>query len=206
MGRIGRPTKDEALALVEGLLDHAGRAFVRDGYRATTIEAVAAAADVSKKTIYAQFGDKAGLFRAVFQKIAAERGKFLILGDPGPGREGLIRRGTVIVEGAFEAHTVAFNRLLMREGAEFPELQQITQEITRVHVIEPLTIYLRREFPEIPPEHLQFLAESFINLLLGRYVSLVSQADHGPLRTWYTEQRIADVCDLFLAGCAALNR
>lgn len=48
------------------MIDAATRLFVRDGYVVTTIEVVAAEADVSAKTVYDAFGTKAGLLRAVW--------------------------------------------------------------------------------------------------------------------------------------------
>jgi AcrR family transcriptional regulator len=51
------------------------RLFGRDGYAATSIEAVAAEAGVTKGAAYHHFGGKSGLFRAVFvrqeQELAA---------------------------------------------------------------------------------------------------------------------------------------
>ncbi|EZP71073.1 putative TetR family transcriptional regulator [Sphingomonas paucimobilis] len=201
MKRTGRPTKEESRVLTGDLLGVAAEMFLDRGYRATSIEAVAAEARVAKKTIYAQFGGKAGLFRAVYQSIAERRGKLLPLGDPGPGREGLIRRAEAIVEGAFERHALQFNQLLMREGASFPELQQITAEITEIHISAPLKAYFARELPDASDDRLSFLAEAFINVLLGRYIGLVSQPGISSLRAWYTKERIEALCDLYWHGC-----
>ena len=46
------------------VVEAAGRLFVERGYRATTIESIAHAADVSVETIYKRFGSKAGLLKA----------------------------------------------------------------------------------------------------------------------------------------------
>jgi AcrR family transcriptional regulator len=47
------------------LLDGALEVFAADGYTRASIDAIARAAGVSSRTIYNQFGDKAGLFEAV---------------------------------------------------------------------------------------------------------------------------------------------
>lgn len=47
------------------IIDAAERRFVRDGYAATTIAAVASDADVSADMIYKSFGGKPGLVRAI---------------------------------------------------------------------------------------------------------------------------------------------
>ncbi|MCD0443458.1 TetR/AcrR family transcriptional regulator [Glycomyces sp. A-F 0318] len=55
--RRGRPDKREAI------LRAASRVFGREGYARATVDAIAAEAGVSKKTIYNHFEDKAELFR-----------------------------------------------------------------------------------------------------------------------------------------------
>jgi AcrR family transcriptional regulator len=46
--------------------------FARDGYARASIDVIAAAAEVSTRTLYNHFGDKAGLFRAVIQESATK--------------------------------------------------------------------------------------------------------------------------------------
>lgn len=53
-----------AEATRQRVVEAANRLFVERGYRATTIESVADAADVSVETIYKRFGNKAGLLKA----------------------------------------------------------------------------------------------------------------------------------------------
>jgi AcrR family transcriptional regulator len=47
------------------VIDTARELFLRDGYGATTIAAIARAADVSPESIYKGFGSKPGLLRAI---------------------------------------------------------------------------------------------------------------------------------------------
>ena len=47
------------------IIDTAERMFLRDGYSATTVQAIAGAAGVSADTIYKSFGGKPGLIRAI---------------------------------------------------------------------------------------------------------------------------------------------
>ena len=53
------------------VVEAASRLFVERGYRSTTIEAVAAAADVSVETVYKRFGNKAGLLKAAREVAVA---------------------------------------------------------------------------------------------------------------------------------------
>lgn len=58
--------REQARRTRASVLDAARRTFLAKGYAATTIAAVAAAAEVSVDTIYKQFRGKAGLLKAVY--------------------------------------------------------------------------------------------------------------------------------------------
>ncbi len=60
--RRGRP-KD--LGKRQAILDAATQLFLEHGFVGTSMDAVAASADVSKLTVYAHFADKDGLFQAI---------------------------------------------------------------------------------------------------------------------------------------------
>jgi AcrR family transcriptional regulator len=67
--------QQQAAATRQAVLDAAERLFVRDGYPATTMEAIAEEADVSVKTVYLPFATKSGLLRALWD--------LRLKGDPG---------------------------------------------------------------------------------------------------------------------------
>ena len=54
------------------ILDAATILFLRDGYLATSMDQIAAAASVSKQTVYKQFADKQSLFREIVTGTVAE--------------------------------------------------------------------------------------------------------------------------------------
>ena len=58
--------QQQAAATRRAILEAAERLFLRDGYPATTMEAIAAEADVSLKTAYLPFSTKSGLLRALW--------------------------------------------------------------------------------------------------------------------------------------------
>lgn len=63
--RAGSPHKRELI--VRAALD----VFVRDGYARASVDAIAAQAGVSKRTIYDYYGDKKALFLATIEQISA---------------------------------------------------------------------------------------------------------------------------------------
>jgi AcrR family transcriptional regulator len=64
----------------ERILDAAGRLFYEEGIHATGVEAIAAAAGVTKKTIYDRFGSKDALIEA-YLRARGERWRAFLLAD-----------------------------------------------------------------------------------------------------------------------------
>src|SRR5512133_1554824 len=58
--------REQAAATRRAILDAAERLFVRDGYAATTMSAIAREAGVALKTVYVVFETKSGLLRALW--------------------------------------------------------------------------------------------------------------------------------------------
>ena len=67
--RGGRPTREDAAQLGERIIAVATGQFLGHGFGATSIEGVAIAAGISKRTFYHRFRDKPGLFRAVMRQV-----------------------------------------------------------------------------------------------------------------------------------------
>src|SRR3954468_14576989 len=72
--RLGR--RAESIEQTRGRIIAASRDLLaRAGYRSTSLEEVARAADVTRATVYYQFGSKAGLLEAVVGAIQRRRGQ-----------------------------------------------------------------------------------------------------------------------------------
>src|SRR6516225_5698919 len=61
--------REQAAGTRRRILDAAQRLFERDGYAATSMSAIAAAAGVSLKTVYLAFETKSGLLRALWHLL-----------------------------------------------------------------------------------------------------------------------------------------
>lgn len=68
----GRPTRVESEAIERRLREAAVDAFATNGFEATTMEAVAAAAGITKRTLYAKYPDKQALFASVIPQALAD--------------------------------------------------------------------------------------------------------------------------------------
>jgi AcrR family transcriptional regulator len=89
--------QQQAAATRRGILEAAERLFERQGYPATTMEAIAGAAGVALKTVYVAFTTKSGLLRALWDLLlkgdqdeaaVAERPWFrAVVDEPDPQRQ-----------------------------------------------------------------------------------------------------------------------
>lgn len=112
--RAGRPASETKR---KAIVDAAVASFFDRGYAATSIEQVAAVADVSKVTVYNQFGDKRGLFTAaVEQECERIRGYFTVPSVPnGTLRERLTEIGKAMVTFLSRPEMVQFERRIAAE-------------------------------------------------------------------------------------------
>lgn len=67
-GRRGRPTAERVVAIDAAIKAAALDLFVEAGFEAATMDAIAAAAKVSKGTLYARYDSKEPLFRAILEE------------------------------------------------------------------------------------------------------------------------------------------
>lgn len=57
------------------VLDHTATRFARTGYEATSIDDIVTATGLHRGSLYATFGSKRGLFRAVLRRAVDQRGE-----------------------------------------------------------------------------------------------------------------------------------
>lgn len=147
--RRGRPSAEETRRRSAHLLQVARGIFVRRGYRATTMDEVAAAAGVTKRTLYAWHQDKEALFRACVM-LGAERFPRLEPDadcDVGPALEAYV---LALHAELTREDSYGMGALFLREAADFPELAGSIQRGHLDFLIEPLARFLRRHGLEEP--------------------------------------------------------
>lgn len=203
--KSGRPSSLTAARLREHILDVATELFLRYGYGSTSIEAVARAARISKRTFYHRFDDKAELFRAVVQRIIEDLhppADVPVIGD-GTLRENLQHVAALILQGALSGHGLALYRLVAAEAARFPELAAIATEaggrqeaITIVSGL--LARHARAENLALPDP--TFAAEHFLQMIITipqrRAMGLGAPLTPEEIQAW-----VHGTVDLFLNGC-----
>ena len=114
------------------ILDAATSLFLRNGFRATSMDEVASLAGVSKQTVYKQFTDKEHLFREIIAGVTPEADAIAAIlttafGEaPAASRDELearLRRmARVYLDGVLRPEVLALRRLLISEAEQFPDL------------------------------------------------------------------------------------
>jgi len=111
----------------EQILQGAMQVFLQRGYAGTSMDRVAAIANVSKQTIYSHFQDKEGLFTALIERVTigrlqAELGEELWEGEPEPT---LRRLATAYLQKIGDEEYLSLLRVVIGESVQFPELAQL---------------------------------------------------------------------------------
>jgi TetR/AcrR family transcriptional regulator, mexJK operon transcriptional repressor len=109
------------------VLEAATTLFLRNGYRATTMDEIAEAARVSKRTVYNNFTNKEALFREVVmaatgiaERLAADAAAELA--DPDDLPTALFALAQRLALTATNPQVVRLRRLLVGEAHRFPDL------------------------------------------------------------------------------------
>ena len=200
--RRGRPTNADAPLREAELIDAAARAFLLRGYAGASMDHIAAAARVSKATIYARFGNKAALFEAVaLHSVASMRSDVRSIATKGRQPVDVLTDFALrITSEVADAERIAVLRLAIAAKDSFPDIAR------RLHghiadTVAPITEYLHtlRDAGYRIDDPAR-LAQHFINLANGglRFLLTDDFADAAFRRQW-----VSGVVALFLRGIQA---
>lgn len=156
----------------ERILDAAHRVFLRSGYGAATVDAIATAARVSKATIYTRFDSKQAMFAAVIQRECRACSRRMALDEAADTPDlaaALHRVADTLLDIILLPQNLAIQRLVIAEMPRFPELGAVFYESGPAVTLSNLAAFLDREKDR---SHLRFkdatvAAQQFISLLRG---------------------------------------
>jgi len=207
MIRCGRPRKGEELLSRDRLLDTALKLFLEYGYGNLSLETIAREGRVSMRTIYSQFGGKAGLFGAVIKRCSDPFVTVLSEESDMEDRpeEALVAFARQFLHGITRPDAVRIRAILIGEALHFPDLALQFYEQGPQRTLGHLAQFFARQqqagyFAAIDPHVLadQFLSalrsERFQKLQLG----LEPTPDEGEIDIWARQTTL-----MFLHGCLA---
>jgi TetR/AcrR family transcriptional repressor of mexJK operon len=175
------------------ILDAATTLFLREGYLATSMDQIAAAAAVSKQTVYKQFADKQSLFREIVTGTVAE------VSDPVAEQVTSLRDSTdlpadlqvlarALLAQVIQPQVMQLRRLVIGEAGRFPELGRLFYDSGPGRTIDALAATfeslaargtLRLEDAHLAAEHFNWLVMStpLNRVMLCGDAELPAQAD-----------------------------
>jgi AcrR family transcriptional regulator len=203
MIKCGRPAKGNECLSRDRLLDAALELFLEHGYGNLSMETIARHAHVSMRTIYSQFGGKAGLFGALIRRCSDQ---FVIsLSDEESPEQVLNTFAQKFLYYVTKPDAVRIRAILIAESPHFPDLATEFYEQGPQRTLEYLTQFFTTQqrtghFVELNP---RFMAEQFISVLRGErlqqlQLGLATTPDEQEIKIWAQQ-----ATHLFLYGCIA---
>lgn len=153
----------------EKVLAAAFDVFAAKGFDGATMAEIAAAAEVSKRTLYERYADKADLFRALLAwgargnlPASLPEGKF-------DAEEALVRHAEAVLSAMMRPESIDLMRIVAGATPRFPEIGKMFDETTRaasLKIVRALAWKLAKEKRIATPNYDDF-ASDFIGLLRG---------------------------------------
>lgn len=201
--RAGRPTREQAQARHAELLDTALDMFLDKGFELTTMEGVAAAVGMTKRTIYARYEDKAALFLAAVQR-AIERTRMSPAALDALASDDLEQTLAAVartrIADLMTPQGLKLRRVINTESYRFPEIFTLSYEQGAKPVIDFLTDLFRRHDSAgaVCVERPEMAANVFMSMVVGGPVRLLASGE--AMRQDEIEDWIGTAVRLFLNG------
>ena len=208
--RGGRPSKADAEQIGQRIIDAATELFFTLGYGATSVEAVARRAGISKRTFFHRFANKSALLSAVvhrtIDRMRPPADVPLLDGADLPA----ILRGLagLILRAALSPPAIALNRLIVAESSRFPDLASVvTNQGAIEEAVRLIAGVLEREARagNLSVDDPTFAAQQFLYMVITvpqrRAMGLGVPMTPVEIDAWPR-----DVVNLFLNGCRGWER
>lgn len=200
MIKCGRPTKGNESLSRDRLLDAALMLFLEHGYGNLKMETIARDARVSMRTIYSEFGGKAGLFGALIRRCSDQ---FVIsLSSNETVEQALEEFAEKFLYSITRPEVVRIRAILIGESPQFPDLAIQFYEQGPDRTLQHLAQFFADQqkvgyFLDFEP---RFLAEQFISAIRSERVQqlqlgLIATPDEQEIKLW-----VRQATQLFLCG------
>ncbi len=175
----GRPTRKQAEARNNQLLDTALDLFLQQGFERTTIEAITAAVGMAKRTVYARYGDKETLFRTALQRaidewiVPIDR---LREAESDNFEDSLLAIGRILVTNILSREGMRLMRITNAESIRMPEIGEHALREGTGPTVAYLADLFQRRLPErfSDPVEAADVAYAFLQLVAGGPASITA--------------------------------
>lgn len=202
--KMGRPSALESQQLDEHVKACALNLFLDYGFDGVTMEAVAKAAGITKRSLYARYSDKSQLFvdALKFSKHAwAFNASDLAQQPQASLTDALLRLADALMAQAVDPLYIKVARMAAAVADQFPDTVRRTYDIglsPRIHSIKLILLAHQDEMAPVYVDNIDLTAELFLGLISGLPARLAS---FGMIRDAAIEkQRIELAVSLFVKG------
>lgn len=201
--KAGRPTRAQAEARHEELLDTALDLFLEHGYEPTTIEMIASRVSMTKRTVYARYPDKGSLFLAAVRR-AIERQvvpREVLDGlDNGDLTHTLEAVARLRINQVMTPNGLRLHRIINTESYRFPEIFAAGYELSTAPVVGFVAGVLDRAAAagKLAPTDYDQAARAFMSMAVGGQVRAIVAGR--PPTPDQIDKRVAFTVHLLLDG------
>ncbi len=162
LARLPDPWEEKVLAAAFDV-------FAEKGFDGATMAEIAAAAEVSKRTLYERYTDKAGLFRGLLAWGARENLPAKLPEGKFNAEEALTRHAEAVLAAIMRPESIDLMRIVTAASPRFPEIGKMFDDMTRsasLKIVRALGWKLSKE-KRIHVSDYDAFASDFIGLLRG---------------------------------------
>jgi TetR/AcrR family transcriptional regulator, mexJK operon transcriptional repressor len=170
--RMGRPPKKKAGEIEEAIFSAAKELFLSVGYEATSMEAVAQAAGVSKRTLYIRHSTKEALIKSVVEdriRTWSDEASSRNSEVPEEFPESLRRHAQTFVHMLANPEVQQFDRLIATTAHRFPEIAETFYHVGYNYEVGFLTeeIVKGTRNDPVPPKDPRRAAVQLLSMIQG---------------------------------------
>lgn len=201
--RAGRPTKEQAEARHAELLDAALDHFLDRGFEQATIEAIATSVNMTKRTVYARYSDKASLFLAAvhraIDRVIVPKGSLERL-EKDDLESTLIAVARLRLKQMMTPEGIKLQRIINTESYRFPEIFMQAYERGAGPIVAFVARQLRRHAVPGSVAHSdpEMAGAAFMSQVIGGPVRYAVSGNF--LSERQIERRLAFTVKLFIEG------
>ncbi len=188
------------------IVQAATRLFLEGGFEATSMDALAAAAGVSKRTLYAHFPAKERLFEAIVTELCEEILEPLRRPETAgrPPRATLLELGRTFLGVMLSPAGLDLYRTVLAEAKRFPQLGALFYRCGHQAAAARLAAYLRDQQAQgrLRPLDPAAAAEAFLTLAAGFAYERALLCPGTQIAPAEVERWLTQAVDLFLDGLA----
>ena len=180
--RAGRPTAQRVAEIDRIILDTAMQLFLDDGVDATSMDGVAAAAGVSKGTLYARYASKDALLVTVLEHLIVQMGEQASATNymlPAGLRPRLLEYARRLCGHLGKSEYVKFNQLITSVSKTNPDIARFSSANALAGYVHTLATEMERAAHHPRPEAVNWtdLANLLIYGITGWYNSAIDHRD-----------------------------